>query len=148
MTCAACKSQLVWDEAQHSFICPACCGMCSDIERKFDDGFDTQQEVSIRLVRAQLLSEFGGDFDTPQEVSLRLVRVQLLSEAPGYRDLELSLRFSVCSDGDHIKVVTRTVRLSPVAFEQLWGILNRSVSSWSTESPNDINNCPHHRNPL
>ena len=82
-------------------------------------------------------------FDTQPDVSLRLVGVQLRGESPGYRDLELELLFAVCEQGI-MTFVTKEVRLSPLAFEALRGILHRAKRSWLNGLPLDLDICPDH----
>jgi hypothetical protein len=73
----------------------------------------------------------------------RLVAAELIAESPGYRDIELQLKFATTKD-DLLTFSTKVIRLTPESFEDLRGILGRVVTGWCGQLPLDSKLCPHH----
>lgn len=87
-------------------------------------------------------SPFGDDEDP----FVRIVDAELMSEAPGYRDLLIRLEFATTTE-NHVSLSSQLIRLTPRSFEQLSGILQRSIRSWRGQPPTDVARCPHTSSP-
>lgn len=77
----------------------------------------------------------------------RITDAELICEAPGYRDLLIWFEFATTT-GSRLTFSSQIIQLTPKSFEQLSGILQRSVRSWSGQPPLDLRNYPHTGSPL